>query len=73
MKLFRLLTLFAIGANVTLEGAYLMDNIVVQDNAVIKKSIVSNNVIIGALAIIEKGCIIGPDVCHFGAIWLKTL
>jgi translation initiation factor eIF-2B subunit epsilon len=39
-----------------------MDNAVILDNVIIRQSIVSPNVKIGAGATIEKGCIIGPRV-----------
>ena len=55
-----------IGSGVRIEGAYLWDNVVIEDGVSITASIICDNARVGQKSIIGKGCILSFNVC-FGA------
>jgi NDP-sugar pyrophosphorylase family protein len=51
-----------IGSNVNIEGAYLWDNVIIEDGVEIKRSIVANDAVILTNTTLDNGCIVSFGV-----------
>lgn len=55
---------FHLGSNVIIDGAYIWNNVVIEDNCEVYRSIVADNVHIMAGVKVEMGCIVSYGVRH---------
>ncbi|RZF33909.1 hypothetical protein LSTR_LSTR012251 [Laodelphax striatellus] len=52
----------SVGSNVKLEGCYVFDNVVIENDCDLSYSVIGENCRIGAGAKLSQGCILGPNV-----------